>query len=258
LARQISNRIHSPIKKGNKEDNRRIHNPFERTCKNAAPRRLELGDKYLFQYVVDCRNNIPNNHTTPLTPAIIFAGQRASARGLPFGTAAMLRVGKDKRAAFGLLAAKAELGVYLGGLMRQDAGRWLLANGFVVARSDRAIRIRDVSTPFGWKAKDSIAPTRLLDSALKAPGYVYIPGAPNETTLPTTAPSDLDDEFVDDMAPAEPQPVHGSVKRPMQHSSAGTDSASEGGPSAQNGGDHAAGQADPFNASPTRRTPTHS
>ena len=95
--------------------------------------------------------------------------------------------------------------------MRQDAGRWLLANGSVVARSDRAIRIRDVSTPFGWKAKDSIAPTRLLDSALKAPGYVYIPGAPNETTLPTTAPSDLNDEFVDNMAPAEP---HGSVKRP--------------------------------------------
>ena len=30
----------------------------------------------------------------------------------------------------------------------------------------------------------------------------------------TTAPSDPDDEFVDDMAPAEPQPVHGSVKRP--------------------------------------------
>ena len=74
--------------------------------------------------------------------------------------------------------------------------------------------MRDVSTPFGWKAKDSIVPTRLLDSALKAPGYVYIPGAPNETTLPTTAPSDLDDEFVDDMAPAEPQPVHGPVKRP--------------------------------------------
>jgi len=175
--------------------------------------------KYLFQYVVDCRNNIPNNHTTPLTPAIIFAGQRASARGLPFGTTAMVRVGKDKRAAFGLLAAKAELGVYLGGLMRQDAGRWLLANGSVVARSDRAIRLRDVSTPFGWKAKDSIAPTRLLDSALKAPGYVYIPGAPNETTLPTTAPSDLNDEFVDNMAPAEP---HDSVKQPNTHPPAQT------------------------------------
>jgi hypothetical protein len=33
LARQISNRIHSPIKKGNKEGNRRIHNPLERTIK---------------------------------------------------------------------------------------------------------------------------------------------------------------------------------------------------------------------------------
>jgi hypothetical protein len=34
LARQISNRIHSPIKKGNKEDNRRIHNPLERNKQN--------------------------------------------------------------------------------------------------------------------------------------------------------------------------------------------------------------------------------
>jgi hypothetical protein len=44
LARQISNRFHSPIKKGNKEGNRRLHKPLERTSKNAAPRRLEFGD----------------------------------------------------------------------------------------------------------------------------------------------------------------------------------------------------------------------
>ena len=42
LARQISNRFHSSIKKGNKEGNRRIHKPLERTSKTAAPRRLEF------------------------------------------------------------------------------------------------------------------------------------------------------------------------------------------------------------------------
>ena len=44
LARQMSNRFHSPIKKGNKEGNMSIHNPLERTSKTAAPRRLEFGD----------------------------------------------------------------------------------------------------------------------------------------------------------------------------------------------------------------------
>jgi hypothetical protein len=38
LARRISNRIHSPIKKGKKKGNRRIHISLERTSKTATPR----------------------------------------------------------------------------------------------------------------------------------------------------------------------------------------------------------------------------
>ncbi len=38
LARRIYNRFHSPIKKGNKEGNRRTHNPLEKTSKTAAHR----------------------------------------------------------------------------------------------------------------------------------------------------------------------------------------------------------------------------
>jgi hypothetical protein len=44
LTRRINNRFHSPIKKGNKEGNRRTHNPLERTSKTATPRRLDFGD----------------------------------------------------------------------------------------------------------------------------------------------------------------------------------------------------------------------
>jgi hypothetical protein len=118
--------------------------------------------KYLFQYVVDCRNNIPNNYTTPLTPAIIFAGQRASARGLPG-----LRYhgnGTSRKGQASRLRTTSGEGRTRGISWRTHAPRCREMApgqyGSVVAGSDRAIRIRDVSTPFGWKAKDSIAPIR--------------------------------------------------------------------------------------------------
>ena len=44
LARRIDSRFHSPITKGNKEGNRRTHNPLEKTSKTAAHRRLVFGD----------------------------------------------------------------------------------------------------------------------------------------------------------------------------------------------------------------------
>jgi len=44
LARRIDSRFHSPITKGNKEGNRRTHNPLEKTSKTAAHRRLDFGD----------------------------------------------------------------------------------------------------------------------------------------------------------------------------------------------------------------------
>ena len=44
LARRIDNRFHSPMKKGNKEGNRKTNNPLERTSKTAATRRLDFGD----------------------------------------------------------------------------------------------------------------------------------------------------------------------------------------------------------------------
>ena len=44
LARRIDSRFHSPITKGNKEGNRRTHNPLEETSKTAAHRRLVFRD----------------------------------------------------------------------------------------------------------------------------------------------------------------------------------------------------------------------
>ena len=94
--------------------------------------------KYAIHYCVEQHNLCTNTATAPLTPAILFAGRRGSTKDFAFGTTALIRTGKQKRNSEGHFSKKAELGVYLGPTgprMDIGTGRFLLANGKVVARS---------------------------------------------------------------------------------------------------------------------------
>lgn len=52
--------------------------------------------KYLYAYCIHRHNTLPTAATSPLTPAILCGGYRASADTIPFGQAVMVRTGANK------------------------------------------------------------------------------------------------------------------------------------------------------------------
>ena len=137
------------------------------------PRKLM---KYVFAHCITRRNFIPCRATTPLTPALIFSGTKASASDMRFGDTYMVRIGLAKRKRENSLI-KSELGVVLGLLPRQAGAKLLLANGEIVARGPRAVRPSDVTEPFGWPSQARIGPTSLAKSAKNSQqgAYIHIP-----------------------------------------------------------------------------------